>query len=89
VYLPAYACTCIPACMTACLHDCLLSCLPACLCTCRYHAALSVQVHIILKSIVTNALNSPDCRDLARFANLKSEIVTNAAKTLGVQPTPP
>ena len=46
-------------------------------------AADCLQVHVILKSIVTTALNSPECRDLARFANLKSEIVTNAAKTLG------
>lgn len=37
------------------------------------------QVHQILKQIVTMALNHPDCRDLARFFNLKAEIMVSAA----------
>uniref|UniRef100_A0A7S0WQS1 Dynamin GTPase n=1 Tax=Chlamydomonas leiostraca TaxID=1034604 RepID=A0A7S0WQS1_9CHLO len=40
------------------------------------------QVHQILKNIVTMAINHPDCRDLARFFNLKAEMVANAAGTL-------
>eukprot|EP00198_Chlamydomonas_reinhardtii_P011594 XP_001700931.1 dynamin-related GTPase [Chlamydomonas reinhardtii] len=40
------------------------------------------QVHQILKSIVTLAVNTPECRDLARFFNLKSEIINHAASTL-------
>lgn len=40
-------------------------------------------MHQILKSIVTLAVNTPECRDLARFFNLKSEIINHAASTLG------
>ncbi len=40
-------------------------------------------MHQILKAIVTLAVNTPECRDLARFFNLKSEIINHAAATLG------
>lgn len=40
------------------------------------------QVHQILKLIVSLAINHPDCKDLQRFANLKSEIFSHAAMTL-------
>lgn len=40
------------------------------------------QVHQILKAIVTLAVNTPECRDLARFFNLKSEIINHASATL-------
>lgn len=40
------------------------------------------QVHQILKMIVSLALNHPDCKELSRFANLKSEIFSHAAVTL-------
>ncbi len=50
----------------------------------RDPAAKAVDlVHTILKSIVTQALASPACRDLARFANLKSEILAHSTVTLG------
>eukprot|EP00798_Chlamydomonas_sp_ICE-L_P025635 gene25635-11293_t len=39
-------------------------------------------VHQILKNIMTNAINHPDCRDLARFFNLKAEVLNNAATAL-------
>ena len=41
------------------------------------------QVHQILKQIVTMAVNTPECRDFARFFNLKQEVIVNAATTLG------
>lgn len=40
-------------------------------------------MHQILKAIVTLAVNTPECRDLARFFNLKSEIINHASATLG------
>lgn len=40
------------------------------------------QVHQILKSIVTSAINSPEVRELQRFVNLKAEIVTHSTTTL-------
>lgn len=42
-----------------------------------------LQVHQILKQIVTMAINHADVRDITRFFNLKAEIVANAAGTLG------
>lgn len=42
-----------------------------------------MKVHQILKNIVTIAINHPSCSDLARFMNLRSEMVANAAATLG------
>lgn len=40
------------------------------------------QVHQIMKSIVTQAINSPDLEKLTRFVNLKSEILAQSAVTL-------
>mmetsp|Transcript_14458 Transcript_14458/g.31336 ORF Transcript_14458/g.31336 Transcript_14458/m.31336 type:complete len:628 (+) Transcript_14458:150-2033(+) len=40
------------------------------------------QVHQIMKQIVTMAINTPECSDLARFFNLKAEIINNAGVTL-------
>jgi hypothetical protein len=42
-----------------------------------------LQVFAILKNILSTAINSPDCGQLARFTNLKAEIVAHSAKTLG------
>ncbi len=53
----------------------------------RDPAAKAVDlVHTILKSIVTQSLASPACRDLVRFANLKSEILAHSTVTLGRSP---
>eukprot|EP00798_Chlamydomonas_sp_ICE-L_P016680 gene16680-22939_t len=45
-----------------------------------FHAVESV--HQILKQIVTMSINQPECNDLARFGNLKAEIINHAAETL-------
>ena len=43
----------------------------------------ALQVHQIMKQIVTMAVAQPECRDLARFFNLKAEMINNAAVALG------
>ncbi|MEW5297851.1 MAG: hypothetical protein WDW36_001030 [Sanguina aurantia] len=40
------------------------------------------QVHQIMKNIVTLALATPECRDVARFFNLKSELIAHASAQL-------
>ncbi|MEW5315614.1 MAG: hypothetical protein WDW38_007029 [Sanguina aurantia] len=40
------------------------------------------QVHQIMKNIVTLALATPECRDVARFFNLKSELIAHASTQL-------
>lgn len=40
------------------------------------------MVHQIMKQIVTMAINTPECSDLARFFNLKAEMINNASNTL-------
>lgn len=40
------------------------------------------MVHQIMKQIVTMAINTPECSDLARFFNLKAEIINSASTTL-------
>lgn len=40
------------------------------------------MVHQIMKQIVTMAINTPECGDLARFFNLKAEIINSASGTL-------
>lgn len=36
-----------------------------------------------MKNIVTLALATPECRDVARFFNLKSELIAHASTQLG------
>lgn len=48
--------------------------------------AADPQVHQILKQIVTLAANAPETKDLVRFFNLKSELINEAATTLGEAP---
>ena len=40
------------------------------------------MVHQIMKHIVTMAVASPECQDLARFFNLKAEVLNSASSTL-------
>ena len=41
------------------------------------------MVHQIMKHIVTMAIATPECQDLARFFNLKAELVNHASLRLG------